>query len=134
MTFLNPLKACTFSEMNIQITLDGEPAKGAEVIRLVKWKKEKIDNFTADEEGRVELPAMFESSTTNLLPMEFVATQLITVKYKGKEYEIWNYAKRKPEKNFELEGKPFSLKCELSKEDELHEVFSSLLVTQCTWE
>lgn len=133
MNFLSPLKVCTFSEMTIQIMLDGKPAKSAEVVRVVKWKKESVDTFIADDEGRVALPAILEISPAKFFPVEFVATQLITVKYDGNEYEVWNYAKRKPEKNFELGGEPFFLKCELSKEAELYEDFGSIVVTQCTW-
>ncbi|MFC4875352.1 DUF6795 domain-containing protein [Microbulbifer halophilus] len=64
MASLNPFKACTFSETKLQLTLDGEPAAGAVIIRTVKWREKAVDTAMADKGGTVQLPAMYESSIT----------------------------------------------------------------------
>ncbi|WP_444929369.1 DUF6795 domain-containing protein [Microbulbifer sp. SSSA002] len=131
MASFNPFKACTFSEMKIKLTLNGEPASGAEITRSIQWQKEWIDTFTSDEEGIAILPAKFSNSLTQVLPVEFVSAQKITVEYNDQSYKIWVYAKRHPEENSELDGKPFDLTCELSDELKLEEVFDSYLKTSC---
>ncbi|WP_346840224.1 DUF6795 domain-containing protein [Microbulbifer sp. SAOS-129_SWC] len=133
MAFLNPFKACTFSEMQLKLTANGEPAAGAKVIRSVNWKEEIVDTFTADDSGRVELPATHESSITQVMPVEFVSSQVINVEYDGKNYKIWVYAKRDPGENSEQNGKPFELACELSDEPKIQRVFDSILKTSCTF-
>lgn len=132
MAFLNPLKACTFSEMQLKLTLGGKPADGAKVTRSVNWKEEIVDTFTADEAGYVKLPAMYASSVTQVLPVEFVSSQVIHVEYEGKDYKIWVYAKRDPGENSELEGKAFDLSCELTDEPKIERAFDSILKTSCT--
>lgn len=133
MASMNPFKACTFSEMKIRLTLDGEPVTGAKVTRTVNWKKEIVDTFRSDSSGFVELPAMFESSVTQVLPVEFVSSQVINVEYKDKDYKIWVYAKRNPEKNYEFDGKPIEMRCELSDTAETQRAFNSVLKTSCKW-
>ncbi|MDP5210442.1 DUF6795 domain-containing protein [Microbulbifer sp. 2205BS26-8] len=131
MTFSNPLKACTFSEMNLRITLNGQPAAGAKVIRMVDWKTESVDSFMVDDSGKVHLPAKFESSITQALPVEFVSSQVINVQYMDQVYKIWVYAKRNPKENSELEGEPLNLSCELLDDPKTERVFNSLLKTSC---
>ncbi|MFV8780921.1 DUF6795 domain-containing protein [Microbulbifer sp. SA54] len=129
----NPMRSCTFSEMHIAIQLDGKPANGAKVTRTVDWRKEIVDEFNADENGEVTLPAQFETSFTKFLPMEFVSSQYITVEFDDKEYVIWNYAKREAALNSEMNGKPLKLVCELSNEAKTQRAFGSILSTPCTW-
>ncbi|WP_444923644.1 DUF6795 domain-containing protein [Microbulbifer sp. DLAB2-AF] len=131
MAFLNPLKACTFSEMKIRLTLDGKPAVGAKITRSVDWKDEKIDFFTSDGEGNVKLPAKFESSVTQVLPVEFISSQSINVEYENKNYLIWIYAKRNPGENSEMNGNPINLSCELTDEPKTERKFKSALKTSC---
>ncbi|WP_444929366.1 DUF6795 domain-containing protein [Microbulbifer sp. SSSA002] len=126
----NPFKACIFSEIKIKLTLNGEPAAGAEIIRSIEWKQEWVDTFTADKEGFAILPAKFSNSLTQILPIEFVASQAIDVNYENKTYEVWVYAKRNPNKNSET-GKPLNLTCELTDKTRLEEVFGSALLTSC---
>ncbi|WP_237567767.1 DUF6795 domain-containing protein [Microbulbifer hydrolyticus] len=134
MSKMNPLKACTFSEMEISILFKGEPAKGATITRTIEWKKEHTDQFTADDNGRVTLPAEFENHLLKAFPMEFVAAQYVTVQYEGEEYEIWNYAKRDAEFNSEMQGSPLRLTCELTDESKTQRAFGSILGTRCTWQ
>ncbi|WP_413664123.1 DUF6795 domain-containing protein [Microbulbifer sp. CNSA002] len=131
MASFNPFKACTFSEMKIKLTLNGEPVSGAKITRSIQWQKEWIDTFTSDEDGVAILPSKFASSLTQVLPVEFVSAQKITVEHNDHSYKIWVYAKRHPEENSELDGKPFNLTCELSDELQLEEVFDSYLKTSC---
>ncbi|MCA0900318.1 MULTISPECIES: DUF4198 domain-containing protein [Microbulbifer] len=132
MSNLNPLKACTFSEMQISLFFDGKPATGAKITRTIEWRKEHVDEFTADGNGQVTLPAEFENYYLKFFPMEFVSAQFLTVQYEGKEYEIWNYAKRKTELNSEMDGEPLKLSCELTSESITTRAFGSILGTRCT--
>ncbi|GAA5443482.1 hypothetical protein Misp06_01659 [Microbulbifer sp. NBRC 101763] len=131
MAFLNPLKACTFSEMKIRLTLNGEPAVGAKIIRTIDWKDEQIDLFTSDEDGNVDLPAKFENSFTQVLPVEFISSQSINVEYENNNYLIWIYAKRNPGENSEMNGDPINLSCELSDEPKTERKFKSAVKTSC---
>ncbi|MCW8128693.1 DUF6795 domain-containing protein, partial [Microbulbifer halophilus] len=133
MSSLNPFKACTFSEMKLRLTLDGKPADGAKVTRTVNWKEEVVDTFKADENGTVQLPAMYESSVTQVLPVEFVSSQVISVQYQEKDYKIWVYAKRDPAENFEMSGSPLELDCELSDDPKTERAFDSIVKTSCQW-
>ncbi|WP_444929367.1 DUF6795 domain-containing protein [Microbulbifer sp. SSSA002] len=130
MISFNPFKAYTFSEMKIKLTFNGEPISGAKIKRSIRWKKEWIDTFTSDKDGVVVLPPKFSNSLTQILPIEFIASQTINVSYKDKDYEIWIYAKRNPAENSET-GKPLNLTCELTDKQRLEEVFGSLLLTSC---
>ncbi|MFA0814000.1 DUF6795 domain-containing protein [Microbulbifer epialgicus] len=131
MAFLNPLKACTFSEMKIRLTLNGEPAVGAKVIRTIDWKDEQVDFYTSDEDGNIDLPAKFESSFTQVLPVEFISSQSINVEYENNNYLIWIYAKRNPGENSEMNGDPINLSCELSDEPKTERKFKSAVKTSC---
>lgn len=133
MSSFNPLKACIFSDMHINLTLDGKPASGAKVVRTVNWKNEITDTFTADEAGQVDLPAMYQSSITQALPVEFVSAQVIKVQYEDEEYKIWVYAKRDPAENVEFDGRPIQLTCELSEEPTTSRAFGSVVKTACKW-
>ncbi|WP_143735563.1 DUF4198 domain-containing protein [Microbulbifer mangrovi] len=131
MSILDLGKACTFSQMQLEITYKGEPAPAAKVWRRVKWQKEKVDEFKTDEEGRVELPEIMERSVMQLLPSEFVVSQAIVVTYMDEEYKIWVNSKRSPEKNSELDGSDIHLKCELTDERRLVSDYESDFLTSC---
>lgn len=133
MTSLNPFKACTFSEMKLHLTLDGEPVSDAKVTRTVNWKKEIVDTFSTDNNGEVQLPALHESSVTQVLPVEFISSQVINVRYEDSDYKIWVYAKRDPAENFEMNGNPLELTCELSDEPTTERAFDSIVKTSCKW-
>lgn len=134
MSKMNPLKACTFSEMEISILFKGEPASGAKITRTIEWKEERTDQFTTDDNGRATLPAEFENHLLKAFPMEFVSAQHLTVQFEGEEYEIWNYAKRDADLNSEMHGAPLQLTCELTSESKTQRAFGSVLGTRCTWQ
>jgi hypothetical protein len=134
MNSLNPFRACTFSQMQLTLTLNTKPVSGAKIIRTVHWKSKKTDTFTSDQHGHVELPATYQSSITQMLPVEFLSSQVITVEHEGREYKIWVYAKRDPGGNIEFSGKPIRLTCELSDEPSTKRAFGSVVKTACTWD
>lgn len=134
MSKMNPLKACTFSEMEISLLFKGKPASGAKITRKIEWKEERTDQFTTDDNGRATLPAEFENHLLKAFPMEFVSAQHLTVQFDGEEYEIWNYAKRDADLNSEMHGAPLQLTCELTSESKTQRAFGSVLGTRCTWQ
>lgn len=131
MSILDLGKACTFSEMQLEITHKGEPASGAKVWRRVKWQKERTDEYAADEQGKVVLPEILERSVMQLFPSEFVVSQALVVTYGDEEYKIWINSKRDPEKNSELDGSDIHLKCELTDERRLVTGYRNEFLTNC---
>ena len=126
-------KACVFSEVNLKLSYNGKPAIGAKIWRRISWKKEVITEFQVDDQGEIELPAVYQRSVTKLLPIEFVVSQVFKVSFEGQEFEIWINSKRDPANNSELGGAPLHLNCELTDKAELHEEFGALLLTSCKW-
>ena len=133
MSFFDAGKACVFSEVNLSITDKGKPASVAKVWRRKKKKKEVIDEFDTDMEGRLKLPAVYQRSITQLLPIEFVVSQVFKIVFDGQEFEVWINSKRDSAVNSELGGIPLNLTCELTDEAILHEEFDTLLLTSCQW-
>jgi len=127
-------KVCLFSKMSGVITLDGQPASNARLVRTVNLNKDIVDETTTDENGNFEFEAQFTRTITKFLPQEFVASQVILVHHEGKEYEMWAGVKRKPEENIESRGKPLIVKCELNSERKVIEVNSSPIISLCTWD
>lgn len=127
-------KQCLFSKMKGVITLNGEPATGAKLVRTANRAKPITDETTTDENGYFEFDAIFERSVTKFLPQEFVANQEIIVHYKGNEYDIWSAVKRSPEENTESKGKELNVRCELSDEKTMIMVNRSPISSRCTWD
>lgn len=130
----NPMKTCVFSAVQARLTRNGEPLKGVKVIRRWKWHTLREESTQTDAQGRFAFAAVFESSVTRLLPMELVVAQGMFVVIDGAERQFWANAKREPEENAELGGRPLVLACEMTKEMKLTESFGTLLSTVCTWE
>lgn len=114
MAFFNPGKTCVFSAVRAQLTMRGEPVKNATIIRRWEWKDTKEDRTKTDDNGFFELPAVFESSITRMLPIEIVIGQELFVVLDDEEKKFWANAKRSADENSELKGRPISLKCELT--------------------
>ena len=134
MGFLDAGKTCVFSQVEAKVTKNGEPVKGAKVIRRWEWNKPNQDETTTDENGRFQLPAVFEKSVSRLLPVELVIGQGMAIVVDGEEVGFWSNGKREPEENSEYGGEPMVLVCELTDEEELIEDYGSLMVTQCKLE
>lgn len=132
MAFFNPLKTCVFSEVSARVFLNGEPVRGAKVVRKWNWHKERYDESITDVNGYVSFPPKYESSITRLLPAELVIGQQLSVFIEGEETIFWSNAKREPEINAEYGGNPFRIACELTNEEVLIESYGSLMLTMCT--
>jgi hypothetical protein len=133
MSFLNPTKTCVFSAVKARLTMNGEPLKGATVIRRWEWQKLQEESTKTDEQGEFTFPAVFESSATRLLPVELVIAQGLYVKLNGEEKKLWSNSKREPKENTEYNGRPISLVCELTHEMKTTRENGAIRSTLCTW-
>lgn len=134
MPLINPTKACVFSAVKARLTMNGVPLKNVTVIRRWEWRQLKEESTATDENGFFQLPAIFESSITRMLPIELVVAQGLYVIVDGEEKKFWSNSKRMPEENAEFGGRPISLFCELTKEMRITREFGSRMNTLCTWE
>ena len=130
-------KLYLMSEISGTITLNGEPAAGAKLKRIVSKaysRSELTDEAVTDANGYFTMPAVTQRKfVQKIFPMEFVVPSLIFVTYQGQEYKIWSSTKREPEKNTENRGKPLVVQCELTNEQEGFMVNGSFFTTLCTW-
>jgi hypothetical protein len=126
-------KACVFSAVEGVLTLNGEPVKGATIMRKVEWQREDSDATVTDEKGYFRFPAMYHRSVMKLFPAEFVASQDIIAIVDGKEYFLWHTTKREPGENAELQGTQLNFKCELSNEPRFDHSYDASIETICTW-
>ena len=127
-------KTCVFSAVKARLTNNGEPIRGAKVIRRWEWNKLQEEFTTTDENGQFELPAVFESSMSRMLPMELVIAQGLYVAIDGEEKKFWSNSKREPEENAEFQGRSIDLSCEITNESKIYRDFGSRMRTLCTWE
>ena len=127
-------RVCLFSEMSGVITLNGEPAAGARLVRTVELSKPISDETTTDEDGHFHFPAAYERTITKYLPQEFVSDQDIYVHYNGQEYHMWSSVKRSPDENTESRGKPLVVSCELNSEETMIFVDRVSIFSLCTWD
>ena len=127
-------EVCLFSKMTGVIKLDGKPAVNAKLIRTVNLNKDIVDETTTDENGYFEFDASFTRTITKFLPQEFVARQVIWVRYNGNEYKMWSGVKREPEENIESRGNPLVVECELNSETNVKKVNNSPIISLCTWD
>ena len=123
------------SSLEGKLTLNGEPASGAKIIRWFKWKDEKgeSETYSADEQGVFSLPTIRGELKRSVFA-QFVVTQKITVQYQTHDYDIWVIGKDSEIEYGELGGKPVNFRCELSDEPEPIEVEDALLMTSCKWD
>ncbi len=126
---------CVFSAMEGTITFQGQPAVGAKIVRIVRWKDEKgeSDTTVTNDIGHFSLPVM-NRVLRRLFPIEFSAHQSIFVHYQGQEYHIWEMGKSDTSENGELGGVPINFRCELNGELERIETKGGLLGTSCVWD
>ena len=133
MSIFDTGKACVFSAVEGVLTRNGEPVKGATIVRKVEWQREDSDKTVTDENGHFSFPAMYHRSAMKLLPAEFVASQDIIAIVDDDEYFLWHTTKREPEENAELRGSPMVFQCELSKEPRFDHSYDASIETICTW-
>lgn len=131
LSLFNIGKTCVFSEVQMQILLNGKPVSNTLVTRQWDWNKRNRDESKTDENGRVSFPAVYESSASRLFPTELVIGQQLSVLVDGEEKVLWSNSKREPEENSEYGGETFDVVCELTDEEMLIEDYGSLMVTMC---
>lgn len=134
MSILDAGKVCLFSKISGVITLDGQPAANARIVRTANLSRDKVDETYTDENGYFEMPAVFQRTVTKFLPQEFTAAQHIAVHYQGSEYKMWSGVKRDPSENAESRGKPLIITCELNSEETLIKVNNSPIFSLCKWD
>ncbi len=130
------IKQCLFSKMTGVVNLNGKPVANVRLVRTINYNKDIVDETVTDENGNFEFPAVFRNNYAGkILPMEFVASQLIIAHHEGKEYEMWSGVKRKPEENAESQGKPLVVVCELGLEVAHHvSINKSPITSLCVWD
>src|SRR5690554_4888133 len=130
-------KLYLMSEISGTITLNGEPAAGAKLKRIVSKaysRSELTDEAVTDANGYFTMPAVTQRKfVQKIFPMEFVVPSVIFVTYQGQEYKVWSSTKREPEKNTENRGKPLVVQCELSADERVFGVNGSFFTTLCDW-
>jgi len=118
-----------FSNITGTVTINGEPAAGAEIFRYADHinDKEYIDSTTTDNNGYFEFG---DISTFSLRPivLQTVINQKIMIKYKGMEYLAWETTKLNNNKYGEINSEdaspklPIQLECELTENQEKYQV------------
>jgi hypothetical protein len=126
-------KTCVFSKVKARLTLNGKPLKNATVIRRWEWQKLQEDNTKTDVNGEFSFPAVFDSSATELFPVELVIAQGLYVNVDGEEKKFWSNSKRESNENAEYNGRPISLVCELSDEMKTSRENGAIRSTLCLW-
>jgi hypothetical protein len=108
-----------FSAVQGQVTLNGQPVSGAEVVRHYRWawnKSEGNETVRTDAHGHFAFGAEKKSGgMSGLLPHEPVIFQEIVIRHDGREYIAWQYTKHNYDDRGELRGKAIDLLCELSQ-------------------
>lgn len=112
-------KFCIFSEVKGVVLDRGKPLAGATIERHYawSWRKEKgTDSVETDAQGHFFMPAIFRSSFLGkILPHQPFIEQTLIIKHNDREYVAWTFDKLDYEENSELNGKLFSLTCDLQK-------------------
>lgn len=123
------------SPMEGQLTFQGKPASGAKIVRWFAWKDQEGESkiYYADENGYFSLPIETDMRKPSILS-QFVAKQLVTVTYGGRDYDIWYNSKMTDSIDGEYGGPPSNLRCELTREPEIRNGESILLETSCEWD
>jgi hypothetical protein len=115
------LKVCLFSEVNGQVTKDGKPVAGAEVMRSVELNdKTYTDTTLTNAEGRYHFAERQVKSMNSILPVEPFIPQLINIKYNKQQFIGWKMNKRNYDVNGEID-KALQLSCELNDEPNVKE-------------
>ena len=131
-------KLYLMSEISGTITLNGEPAAGAKLKRIVSKaysRSELTDEAITDANGYFSMPAVTQHKLVQkIFPMEFVVPSNIYVNYQGKEYFVWNSIKRESGKNTENRGKPLVVQCELASDLRDFWVGGVPFTTLCVWD
>lgn len=117
-------KMVIWSPMTGRVTLNGQPAAGAVLMRNFDWEwKDETgsDQTVANSAGEFSLPVIERSSLLgSLLPHQPVIKQVMVIEYKGVKYQAWGFHKMNYKINGENEGRPINVTCRLEAERALH--------------
>ena len=117
-------KKVIWSPMKGRVTLNGQPAAGAVLVRnfVWEWKDEAgSDQAVTNAAGEFSLPAIERSTLLgSLLPHQPVIKQVMVIEYKGVKYQAWGFHKMDYTVNSENADRPINLTCRLEAERALH--------------
>ncbi|MGI1677336.1 MAG: hypothetical protein K6L75_01270 [Cellvibrionaceae bacterium] len=130
-------KVCIFSGFDGKITLNGEPASGAKIIRKAQWMDDvepKSKEYFAGKNGEFSFESWWALDQRKFVP-QFASSQQISVIYKDETYEIWGAGKLDTKENEEFSYKyPKKLSCELTDDSIFIQLDGgSFISTSCQW-
>ena len=136
MSLVKKLKFCVASGFEGRLTLNGQPASGARVVRKFNWKDEKgvTEETIADQDGWFSLPVHWDVFRYVLPVAQFVSFQSIFVHYQGRKYHVWEIGKLEESEYGEFGGKPENFRCELTDELRGVDLEYGFVTTSCYWE
>lgn len=124
-----------FSPMEGVLTINGVPASGVRLGRVVNWDgdKESVVSIDTSNDGFFSFDELKEDIEISPLNV-FVVNQYIYAYHENKAIKIWIKAKWGKELYSELGGKPKNLRCELMDPLVRVELESGALGTRCKWD
>ena len=127
-------KVCLFTGFEGQLTYNGKPAAGAEVLVHNEYQGEtKEIKLTADADGKFKFDSLYGSKSKMSLA-QFVSHQRIFVTYEGKEIPIWVAGKNSGEEYLEFDGVPGLVTCELTEDRRYVQTKHYSVGTSCHWQ
>ncbi|MBF3411148.1 hypothetical protein ISF94_12910 [Burkholderia pseudomallei] len=110
-----------FSEVHGTVLKEGKPVAGAELVQKAVWSDDEDKNPTqrtmTDKNGTFGFPAIERNAgLLRLIPAQPTIQQTIVIRYHGVEYVAWLHGKGSYNANTELDGRPFRLVCELTRQ------------------
>ncbi|TKC80183.1 DUF4198 domain-containing protein [Trinickia terrae] len=110
-----------FSDVHGTVLKDGKPVAGAELIQKVVWSDDENEippqRTVTDTTGAFAFPAITrKAGLLRLIPAQPTMLQTILIRYQGVEYIAWQHGKNSYDANTELDGRPITLVCELTRQ------------------
>jgi hypothetical protein len=117
-------KKVIWSAMKGRVLMNGKPAVGAVLKRDFNWawtREHGVDETTTNSAGEFSFQSIERTSILgSILPHEPVIRQVMTVTYKGVEYNAWANYKHDYDPNTENGGRPIDVTCRLDAERKEH--------------
>ena len=126
--------AILFSKVEGRLVFNGEPVKGAKIIRKSQLYKEITEDITTTNEyGVFQFPLKVRPNTRISGLNHFSISQTLTVLHEGKTYDIWHHSKMDGAENSEYGGEFKPLLCELTQAVEHKKIGGGTYITNCVW-